>query len=93
MSVKVRIPSPLRRYTQGNGVVEADGQSVGEVLGNLMANSDGFATRLFKGPNTLNQFLNVYVNEEDIRYLRNLETPVNPGDEISIVTAVSGGRA
>lgn len=92
MSVKVRIPSPLRNYTNGADVIEAGGVSVGEVLNNLKTNAAGIETRLFKGPNQLNRFVNVYLNDEDIRFLKNLETPVKEGDEISIVPAIAGGR-
>lgn len=91
MSVKVRIPSPLRNYTQDADVVEAQGASVGEVLNNLKSQASGIETRLFKGPNQLNRFVNVYLNDEDIRFLKNLETPVKAGDEISIVPAIAGG--
>jgi molybdopterin synthase sulfur carrier subunit len=91
MSVKVRIPSPLRNYTNGADVVQAAGASVGEVLNSLKAQAGGIETRLFKGPNQLNRFVNVYLNDEDIRFLKNLETPVNEGDEISIVPAIAGG--
>jgi sulfur-carrier protein len=91
MSVKVRIPSPLRSFTNGADVVEADGLSIGEVLGNLKTKAAGIETRLFKGPNQLNRFVNVYLNDEDIRHLKNLETPVKTGDEISIVPAIAGG--
>ena len=91
MSVKVRIPSPLRSYTNGVDVVQADGLSVGEVLNNLKAQAGGIETRLFKGPGVLNRFVNVYLNDEDIRFLKNLETPVKEGDEISIVPAIAGG--
>ena len=91
MSVKVRIPSPLRSYTSGADAVEADGASVGDVLNNLKAKAAGIETRLFKGPNTLNRFVNVYLNDEDIRFLQNLDTPVKAGDEISIVPAIAGG--
>ena len=91
MPVKVRIPSPLRSYTNGVDVIEAPGASVGEVLGNLKSQANGIESRLFKGPNQLNRFVNVYLNDEDIRFLKNLETPVKPGDEISIVPAIAGG--
>ena len=91
MSVKVRIPSPLRSYTNGVDVVESPGGNVGEVLNNLKTKAEGIETRLFKGPNQLNRFVNVYLNDEDIRYLKNLETPVKEGDEISIVPAIAGG--
>ena len=90
-TVKVRIPSPLRSYTQGADIIEASGASVGEVLGNLKAQASGIETRLFKAPNQLNRFVNVYLNDEDIRFLKNLDTPVKAGDEISIVPAIAGG--
>lgn len=92
MSVKVRIPSPLRTYTNGADVVEASGATVGEVLDALKGKAAGIETRLFKGPGQLNRFVNIYVNEEDIRFQKNLETPVKDGDEISIVPAIAGGR-
>lgn len=92
MSVKVRIPSPLRTYTNGADVVEASGGTVGDVLNALKEQAAGIETRLFKGPGQLNRFVNIYVNEEDIRFQKNLETPVKDGDEISIVPAIAGGR-
>jgi molybdopterin synthase sulfur carrier subunit len=91
MSVKVRIPSPLRNYTNGQDVVEVTGGNVAEALESLKGKASGIETRLFKGPNQLNRFVNVYVNDEDIRFLKNLETPVKEGDEISIVPAIAGG--
>jgi sulfur-carrier protein len=91
MSVKVRIPSPLRNYTQGADVVEVAGNSVGEVLNGLKEKAGGIESRLFKGPNQLNRFVNIYVNDEDIRFLKNLDTPVKAGDEVSIVPAIAGG--
>ena len=93
MPVRVRIPSPLRSYTNGADVVEAAGGSVGEVLTNLKAHASGIESRLFKGPNQLNRFVNIYVNDEDIRFLKNLEPPVKEGDEISIIPAIAGGTA
>ncbi len=92
MSVRVRIPSPLRNYTNGADVVETAGASVGEVLDSLKSKAAGIETRLFKGEKQLNRFVNIYVNDEDIRFLKNLETPVKEGDEISIVPAIAGGR-
>ena len=91
MSIKVRIPSPLRTYTNNTDIVEVDGGSVGEALNNLKAKAPGIETRLFKGPLQLNRFVNVYKNDEDIRFLSNLETPLKDGDEISIVPAIAGG--
>jgi sulfur-carrier protein len=91
MNVKVRIPSPLRSYTNGADIIETDGASVGEVLNALKGKAAGIETRLFKGENQLNRFVNVYLNDEDIRFLKNLDTPVKEGDEISIVPAIAGG--
>ncbi len=91
MSIKVRIPSPLRNYTQGADVVEVAGNTVGEVLNGLKDKAGGIETRLFKAPNQLNRFVNVYLNDEDIRFLKNLDTPVKPGDELSIIPAIAGG--
>ena len=92
MAIRVRIPSPLRNFTDGKDTVETQGGSVGEVLNTLNASAPGIGQRLFKGPNQLNRFVNVYLNDEDIRHLQNLETPVKEGDEISIVPAIAGGR-
>src|ERR1700689_3325389 len=92
MSIKVRNPSRLRNYTQGAEVVEVAGSTVGEVLNGLKEKASGIETRLFKGPNQLNRFVNVYLNDEDIRFLKNLETPVKAGDELSIIPAIAGGR-
>lgn len=92
MAVKVRIPSPLRNFTQGADVVEADGATVGAVLDSLKSKAAGIETRLFKGDGELNRFVNIYVNDEDIRFLQKLDTPVKDGDELSIVPAIAGGR-
>lgn len=92
MSIKVRIPSPLRGYTQGADVIETQGANIGEVLNSLKTQAAGIETRLFKGPDQLNRFVNVYLNDEDIRFLKNLETPVKEGDEISIIPAIAGGQ-
>lgn len=91
MSTKIRIPSPLRQYTNGADVVETAGATIAEVLADLSSKAPGINTRLFKGPATLNRFVNIYVNDEDIRFLKNLETPIKPGDEVAIVPAIAGG--
>ena len=84
---KVRIPSPLRSYTQGADVIETDGANVGAVLGNLKEKAAGIETRLFKAPNQLNRFVNVYLNDEDIRFLQEprLDPRQSRRREISIV--------
>ena len=91
MPVKVRIPSPLRSYTNGADIVEAAGGSVGEVLGQLKDKASGIETRLFKAPGQLNRFVNVYLNDEDIRFIGGFDAPVQSGDELSVVPAVAGG--
>ena len=91
MNIKVRIPSPLRNFTNGADVIESQGNNVGEVLTNLKAQASGIESRLYKAPNQLNRFINIYLNDEDIRFLANLETPVKQGDEISIVQAIAVG--
>ncbi len=88
---QVRIPTPLRPHTGGHDVVEAKGATVGEVLADLgtqYAHLRG--SRIFEGAE-LRRFVNVYVNNEDIRYLDDLATAVAAGDEVSIIPAVAGG--
>jgi sulfur-carrier protein len=91
MPVKVRIPTPLRQLTQGVDIVELGGSNVGELLSSLSAKFDGIDKRLFKQPGELNRFVNIYVNDEDIRFLDNLNTPIKDGDDVSIVPAIAGG--
>ncbi len=91
MSVSVRIPTQLRSLTNGAGEVRLEGSSVGEVLEALDAAHPGFAGRLFDDAGRLRRFVNVFVAEEDVRFLRGLDTPVEEGQTVSIVPAVSGG--
>lgn len=91
MSLKIRIPSPLRNFTNGADTVETTGATVGEALNGLKTQAAGIEARLFKAPGQLNRFVNIYVNDEDVRFLKNLDTPVKEGDEISIVPAIAGG--
>jgi molybdopterin synthase sulfur carrier subunit len=91
MPVKVRIPTPLRTLTNGVDIVELQGGTVGGVLNELSGKFAGMDKRLFKQPGELNRFVNVYVNDEDIRFLENLETPIKDGDDVSIVPAIAGG--
>ncbi|MDA8145328.1 MAG: MoaD/ThiS family protein [Thermaerobacter sp.] len=91
MSVKVRIPTPLRRLTAGQGEVQSQGAAVSQVLADLEAQFPGMHERLFDEAGQLRRFVNVYLNEEDIRFLQGLETPVGEGDLISIVPAIAGG--
>jgi molybdopterin converting factor small subunit len=86
----VRIPTPLRPHAGGLDRVEATGSTVGEILSLLTAQHPALRERLFDGEE-LRRFVNVYVNNEDIRYLEELATPVADADEVSIIPAVAGG--
>jgi MoaD family protein len=90
MSVRVQIPTPLRQHTEGQPVVEAAGGTVQAVLDDLGRRFPGITQRLFDN-GQVRRFVNVYVNDEDIRYLDNLGTTVRDGDEVSIIPAVAGG--
>lgn len=90
MAVNVMIPTPLRQYTGGKDVVQVAGSTVGDVLQDLGRQYAGITERLLDS-GKVRRFVNVYVNDEDIRYLQNLDTPVKDGDELSIIPAVAGG--
>ena len=93
MSVKVRIPTPLRKLTSGQGEVVASGETVQEVLENLETLYPGFQERLFDETGNLRRFINIYLNDEDIRFLSGPKTVVKDADELSIVPAIAGGLA
>jgi molybdopterin converting factor small subunit len=86
----IRIPTPLRPHAGGLDRVEAPGSTVGEILDQLTTQHPALRERLFDGEE-LRRFVNVYVNNEDIRYLEELATPVAATDEVSIIPAVAGG--
>lgn len=90
MAVKVQIPTPLRQYTNGQDVVEVSGSTVAEVLQALGEQYPGITERLLEN-GRVRRFVNIFVNDEDIRYLNDLDTPVKDGDEVSIIPAVAGG--
>ncbi|MFQ5826475.1 MAG: ubiquitin-like small modifier protein 1 [Dehalococcoidia bacterium] len=91
MSVKVRIPSPLRRMTGSQSTVEVSASTLDECLNNLEAQFPGIKERLCDAEGQVQQFVNIYVNGEDIRFLQELATPLKAGDEVSIVPAMAGG--
>jgi molybdopterin synthase sulfur carrier subunit len=91
MAVTVRIPTPLRTLTGGASEVSAEGSDVGAVLKSLEAAHPGFAERLFDADGQLRRFVNVFVADEDIRFLDGLATPVDEGQVVSIIPAVAGG--
>ena len=88
---RVRIPTQLRTLTGGTSEVTVDGSTVAEVLKALDAAHPGFAERLFDGNGALRRFVNVFLDEEDVRFLQGLETPVADNQTLSIVPAVAGG--
>jgi molybdopterin synthase sulfur carrier subunit len=89
--IKVRIPTPLRPLTKGQGEVESKGANVTEMIDNLEASHPGLKDRLCDDKGELRRFVNVYVNEEDIRFLKGKDTLLKDGDEVSIVPAIAGG--
>ena len=91
MSVTVRVPTQLRTLTGGVGEVQVEGATVGEALKALDAAHPGLAERLFDASGELRRFINVFVAEEDVRFLDGLATPVARGQVISVVPAVAGG--
>ncbi|MHB8319245.1 MAG: ubiquitin-like small modifier protein 1 [Acidimicrobiales bacterium] len=91
MNVSIRIPTQLRNLTGGAGEVTVDGGTVGEALDALEQLHPGFAGRLFDDSGQLRRFVNVFLADEDVRFLDGLATPVSPGQTVSIVPAVAGG--
>jgi len=91
MSVNVRIPTQLRELTCGAAEVDVEGATVAEVLKQLEATHPGFSARLYDEKGQLRRFVNVFVADEDIRFLQGLDTPVAEGQVVSIVPAVAGG--
>lgn len=90
-TVVIRIPTALRPQVGNQESVSVAAASVKEALASLTGQYPELGKRLYKGENELNRFINVYVNDEDIRFLENLDTPLKAGDEISIVPAIAGG--
>jgi molybdopterin synthase sulfur carrier subunit len=91
MPKKVRIPTPLRKLTNNEELIEINATTIGEAIVELQARFPGIQERLVDDKGEVRRFVNVYVNEEDIRFLKNRETPLKDGDEISIIPAIAGG--
>jgi sulfur-carrier protein len=91
--IKVRIPTPLRPLTKGQGEVETNAASVLEMIETLNTAHPGIKDRLCDDTGELRRFVNIYVNEEDIRFLKGKETSLQDGDEVSIVPAIAGGTS
>lgn len=91
MGVKVRIPTPLQKLTEGRSEVECSAKNVAELVDALEKDFPGMKERLTDG-GKVRRFINIYVNDEDIRFMNKEETAIKDGDNISIVPAIAGGR-
>ncbi len=91
MNIKVRIPTPLQKLTQNREEVSSSGETVSELIVNLEKSYPGIRERICDEQGKLRRFVNVYVNEEDIRFLKGEATLLKEGDEVSIIPAIAGG--
>ena len=91
MAIEVRIPTILRTYTDGSKAVEGKGETLAGLLDDLDGRHPGLRGRLVTEEGGLHRFVNIYVNDEDVRFLGGLETPLNDGDNVTVLPAVAGG--
>lgn len=91
MAVTVRIPTTMRPISGGASTVQVEGSTLRDVLGALNAAHNGFSERLFDDAGELHKFVNIFVSDDDVRYMNGLDTPVKDGDTVSIIPAVAGG--
>ena len=91
--INVRIPAPLQKLARGEEQISASGEKVRDVLENMEANYPGIKSKLVADDGSMRRFVNIYLNEEDIRFLEKLDTRVKEGDTISIIPAIAGGGA
>ena len=91
MSIQIRVPTPLRKFTNGAESVTAEGATVGALLDQLDQQHPGIRERICDDDGKVRRFVNIYVNGDDIRFLQNLDSPLKDGDEVSIVPAIAGG--
>ncbi len=92
MSVIVRIPTPLQKLTQNKAEVEVKANNIKQLIEDLEKNFPGIKERICDSTGKIRRFINIYVNEEDIRFLEKDATPLKDGDEVSIIPAIAGGR-
>jgi molybdopterin synthase sulfur carrier subunit len=92
MAITVKLPTILRKHANGEAKVSAEGATLAEVLKDLESRYPGITKNVIATDGGLHRFINVYLNDEDVRYLGSLETEVNEGDTVSILPAVAGGR-
>jgi len=93
MSVQVKLPTILRKFAGGEAKVDADGATLREVLTDLESAHPGITKNVMTEDGGLHRFINIYVNDEDVRYLGSLETPMSDGDTVSLLPAVAGGAS
>jgi molybdopterin synthase sulfur carrier subunit len=91
MTIPVRIPTPLRKLTLNQEVVEAEGTTIGELIESLERTYPGLKERICDDQDQIRRFVNVFLNDEDVRFLEESQTLVRSGDEVSIVPAIAGG--
>ena len=91
MIVKIRIPTPLQKLTKDREVVECDAKDIGGLIDELERQCPGIKGRICDDAGKIRRFLNIYVNDEDIRFLKMDRTPLVDGDEVSIIPAIAGG--
>lgn len=91
MGVTVSIPTPLRRFTGERGEVEAEGATVGEAMKDLIRQHPGLERHLYGGDGALRSFVNLFLNDEDVRFRERERTPVSSGDTLSIIPSIAGG--
>jgi MoaD family protein len=91
MAVEVRVTAVLQKLVGGAKIVPGEGETVGQVLDHIDDQHPGFLSQVTQGDGQLHRFVNIYLNDEDIRYLKQLETPVKEGDVLSILPALAGG--
>ena len=91
MAIKVRIPTPLMKLTDNQSEVSAEGETISDIINNLESQFNGIKDRICEEGGSPRRFINIYINEEDIRFLEGEKTVVKDGDEISIIPAIAGG--
>ena len=91
MTIKVRIPTPLMKLTDNQSEVSAEGETISDIINNLESQFNGIRDRICEESGSPRRFINIYINEEDIRFLEGEKTAVKDGDAISIIPAIAGG--
>lgn len=91
MSVTVQIPTPLRRFTSEQGEIHVDAATVGQALRGVVGQHPDLERHLYKEDGTLRSFVNVFLNDDDVRYLERESTPVKAGDVLTIIPSIAGG--